>query len=146
MSEITDAEVAERLPDAWIDQDNVAFFRGLLDRRLLINRCADCSRYHSPPRPFCPTCWSDDVRPTEVSGRGTLHSFTVLHVGPPFPDADYAAGYPVGVIDLEEQPGVRATAKIVGVRNEEIRIGMPVELTWIERDGAPVPAFRPAGA
>ena len=27
---------------------------------------------------------------------------------------------------------------------ERLRVGLPVELTWIERDGAPWYAFRPA--
>jgi len=27
---------------------------------------------------------------------------------------------------------------------DDIAIGMPVELTWIDRDGVPFPAFRPA--
>jgi hypothetical protein len=27
-----------------------------------------------------------------------------------------------------------------------VYIGMPVELTWIERDGIPFPVFRPAGS
>jgi uncharacterized OB-fold protein len=121
---MSDLEVFERYPGRPIDRDTIAFFRGLLERRLLVNRCGDCGRLHQPPGPVCPACWSDDVSPTEVSGRGTVHSFS----------------RPVVVVDLDE--GVRATATIVNC--DEPRIGMPVRLTWIERDGAPVPAFEPA--
>jgi len=28
---------------------------------------------------------------------------------------------------------------------DQLRIGLPVELTWTEREGAPFPAFRPRG-
>ena len=54
------------------------------------------------------------------------------------------AGYPLLVVELEEQVGLRATATMVDCAVEDIRIGMPVALTWIERDGHPIPAFRPA--
>jgi uncharacterized OB-fold protein len=56
---------------------------------------------------------------------------------------DDGAGYPLAAVDLEEQPGLRVTAPLVDV--DHPRIGDAVELTWIERGGAPVPAFRPAG-
>ncbi|MDF3309658.1 OB-fold domain-containing protein [Rhodococcus sp. T2V] len=141
MTQISNEEVAKRLPNAWIDQDNVEFFRGLLQRKLLINRCDDCQRWHQPPWPNCPTCWSDDVTPTEVSGRGTIHSVSILRAGPPLDGVDYAAGYPVAVIELEEQEGLRVTATLVGGGADELGIGTPVELAWIERDGEPLPAF-----
>jgi uncharacterized OB-fold protein len=143
MTEISNAEVAERLPNAWIDQDNVEFFRGLLNRRLLVNRCADCSRWHQPPWPICPTCWSDDVQPTEVSGRGTIHSVSIVRAGAPLDGVDYAKGHPIAVVEIEEQEGVRVTATLVDGSGDDFAIGAPVELTWVERDGEPVPAFRP---
>lgn len=146
MAEITDQDIFDRLPYAQIDRDNVEFYRGMLQRRLLLNRCEQCGNWSGPTWPICPVCWSDDVRPTEVSGKGTVHSFTLLHAGLPMPGVDYVAGYPVAVIDLEEQAGLRATATIVDCPNEELHIGMPVELTWIERNGEPSPAFRPAAA
>ncbi|GAA2848656.1 hypothetical protein GCM10010472_01970 [Pseudonocardia halophobica] len=146
MSEITDQQVADRLPDMWLDRDNVEFYRGLLQRRLLINRCADCGRWQQPPFPICPSCWSDDVRPTEVSGEGTIHSFTILRAGPPLPGVDYASGHPVVVVELAEQQGVRVTATTADVAHEELRVGMPVTLTWVDRGGEPVPAFRPAAS
>ena len=33
---------------------------------------------------------------------------------------------------------------MVNCANEDIQIGMPVSLTWIDRQGHPVPAFQPA--
>jgi len=129
-------------PPVYIDQDNLAFYRGFLERRLMINRCANCERYYQPPYPVCFFCQSEDVHATEVSGNGEVFTFTILHTGPN-PAVDYANGHPVAVIELEDQVGLRASGTIVNCAHEEIRIGMPVELTWIERNGVPIPAWQP---
>jgi uncharacterized protein len=142
----SDVEVLEAFPTAPIDQDNVDHYRGRLQHRLLVNRCRDCGLWHQPPRAICPRCWSSRVEATEVSGRGRLDLMTVLHVGSPTPGVDYGAGYPVVAVELEEQTGLRYVAGIVGCANEDLYIGMPVELIWIERAGEPTPAFRPVPA
>jgi uncharacterized OB-fold protein len=139
----TDQQVLDSFPDAPIDHDNKEYYRGLLQRRLLVNRCTDCGRWSQPPRGICPACWSDAVVPTEVSGRGTVYLTMLLHQGPQVDGVDYSTPHPVVLVDLEEQEGLRATATVADVANEDIRIGMPVELTWLERGGAPTPAFRP---
>jgi uncharacterized OB-fold protein len=64
-----------------------------------------------------------------------------LHQGPPAPGVDYSSPYPVVTVELDEQPGLRFTSTVVGAPNEAIRIGAPVELGWIDRNGAPFPVF-----
>jgi len=110
----------------------------------VLNRCADCGRWHHPMRPMCPACWSWSVVPTAVRGRGTVHLFVKLHQGPPAQGVEYAPAHPVVTVELEEQEGLRFTGTMVGCALEDIRIGMRVELTWVERNGSPYPAFRPA--
>jgi uncharacterized OB-fold protein len=142
--QIDDAKLVERFPYVQIDHDSKHLFRGWLDERLLLNRCNDCGRFHHPPKPICPRCWSSELTPTEVSGRGVIHLTMLLHQGPPAPDVDYTKGpHPVISVELEEQTGLRFTSTIVDCPLEEVRIGLPVELTWIERFGAPFPVFRP---
>jgi uncharacterized OB-fold protein len=93
---------------------------------------------------MCPACWSWKVVPTAVSGRGTVHLFITLHQGPAAEGVDYAkAPHPVVTVELAEQAGLRFTGTMVGCALGDIRIGMPVEATWIERNGSPYPAFRP---
>jgi uncharacterized OB-fold protein len=139
-------EVLEQFPDAWIDRDDFAMFEGFLGHKLLINQCQNCNLYFQPPWPSCPNCWSDQVVPTEVSGRGSVHTFVILHTGALWgvEGVDYVKGHPLLVVQLEEQDGLRVTGPMVECANEDIRIGMPVSLTWIERQGHPVPAFQPA--
>jgi uncharacterized OB-fold protein len=140
----SDAELAERLAHLPVERDTAAHYRGYLHRKLVLNRCADCGRWHHPMRPMCPACWSWNVAPTAVSGRGTVHLFIKLHQGPPAQGVDYAQAHPVVIVELAEQDGFRFTGTMVGCALEDIRIGMPVKLKWIERNGSPYPAFRPA--
>jgi uncharacterized OB-fold protein len=65
-----------------------------------------------------------------------------LHQGPPAPGVDYSTPYPVVTVELEEQAGLRFTSTVVGAANDDIVIGAPVTLDWIDREGVPVPAFR----
>lgn len=144
-SAVTDAELVERLPRVRIDHDNRHYYRGWMQRQLLINRCESCRQWHHPPKPVCPHCWSRDLRPTEVSGHGTIHLLMLLHQGPPAPGVDYSTGpHPVATVELVEQSALRLTSTVVDCAIDDIAIGMPVDLTWIERDGVPFPAFRPA--
>jgi uncharacterized OB-fold protein len=146
MSAITDTELLARLPDTLIDHDNKEFYRGWLERKLVLNRCSDCGFWHHEPRAWCPNCWSHDVVPTEVSGRGTVHLLIFLHQGPSAPGVDYSTPHPVATIELEEQEGLRIQSTIVNCAKEDMRIGMPVTLTWVDRYDAPYPVFEPAKA
>jgi uncharacterized OB-fold protein len=141
MASISDAELVDRLPGILVDGDNKDYYRGWLERRLVLNRCADCGRWHNPPKPVCPECWSDRVRPTPVSGRGTVHLLVWLRQGPPADGVDYSMPHPVVTVELEEQAALRFTSTVVDTTMDELEIGDPVELTWVERNGAPFPAF-----
>jgi uncharacterized OB-fold protein len=135
--EVDDAAVLRRFAGEPVDQDSIAHYRGLLQRRLMLNRCAGCGEWHHPPRPVCPACWSCDVRPTEVLGAGRIFLLTFLAA------SDNSPRHPVATVDLDEQVGLRYTATIEGTGQQgEVRIGDRVVLTWIERGSTAVPAFR----
>jgi uncharacterized OB-fold protein len=65
-----------------------------------------------------------------------------LHQGPQVEGVDYSSPYPVVTVELDEQKGLRFTATVTGAEQASISIGSRVRLDWIERAGAPVPAFR----
>ena len=145
-SEETASPIA-RFAGHGINRDNASHFVGWLERRLLINRCGECGRWQHPPRPMCAACWSWDIEPTEVSGRGTIHLLMHLHQGPPADGVDYTAGHPVVTVELDEQESLRLTTTVApDFPPALLRIGTPVELDWIERDGTPMPVFRAAGS
>ena len=139
---VTDEELLERLPGVRIDADNAAYWRGLLEHRLLLNRCRSCGHWHHPPRPVCPRCWSREIEAAPVSGQGVIDLFTVLHQGPRRPGVDYTEGHVVAGIGLVEQPGLRVAAAVVGTPAGEVRLGSSVRLEWQDVEGRPVPVFR----
>ena len=129
----------EELLDAWpgvrIDHDNAAYYRGLLERRLLLNRCEDCARWHHPPRSVCPACWSRSVTPTEVAGRGTIALVTILRQGAPQAGVDYTDGQVLVAVELDEQPGLRLAGTVVGTAAAEVRVGDKVGVLWRDAPG-----------
>jgi uncharacterized protein len=143
----SDAALVERFSYLRVDRDNAAFYRGWLEHELRLNRCDDCGRWQHPPRPLCPACWSTNITATPVRGHGRIHLLMRLVQGPAAPGVDYAAGpYPVITVELDEQPNLRFTSTIINATPEQVRIDHPVQLTWIERHGAPFPVFEPANA
>ena len=139
----SDESLLEAWPGIRLDADNADYFRGLLEHKLLIQRCRDCRRWHHPPRSVCPRCWSRDVAAEPVSGRGTIALLTVLRQGPPFPGVDYAAGHPIIAVELEEQKGLRVAGSVVDAQLEQLQVGAAVELCFRDVAGRPpTPEFR----
>lgn len=88
----------------------VAEFRdGLARGDLLIQRCNECSRLNMYPRYACPHCQSQALGWQRASGRGVLHSFTVLRLGAP-EGFENDLPYAVGVVKLDE--GVQLLARL----------------------------------
>lgn len=147
MADATDAELVEKYSGHPVTRDSRPYYRGLLEQKVLLNKCGDCEKFHNPPRPMCPWCWSRNLTPTEIAGTGHIHLLLLLHQGPPAEGVDYTAGpYPVITVELDEQENLRLTGTAVGVHAADLEIGQQMELTWIERNGVPMPAFKPRDA
>ena len=79
-------------------------FRAALDAgRLDLPYCHRCRRFIWYPRSFCSTCGSRDLTWENLSGQGTLHSYTSLHgtAG----DTTVVQRV-IGYVDLQEGPRV----------------------------------------
>jgi uncharacterized protein len=125
-------------PAPIVTEDSAAFWDAADEGRLVAQRCAACGRLRHPPRPMCPECRSLDIEVVDLSGRGVVYSYSVLH-HPQHP----AFEYPVlaALIDLDE--GIRIVSNVVGVEPDEIRIGAAVQVEFVATDGDhQVPVFR----
>ena len=78
----------------------------------------------------------------EVSGRGTLYSFTVLRQ-PFHPGFLDAIPMMIGLTELDDAPGVRILTNIVEAQPDELWIGMPMEVVFESRGDMALPQFRP---
>lgn len=111
------------------------------DGVLPIQRCKACGKLRHPPRPMCDACGSQAYDSVDASGRGTVHTFTVIH-HPQVPG--YAYPLVSVIVDLEE--GERIVSTLVDCKPEDCRIGLPVEVVIHEdEDGFKLPFFRPLG-
>lgn len=141
---IDDSQVFERFPDVLLTPDNLEHYRGLLQHKLLINRCNDCGYWVYPHRPLCPECWSWSLTPTPVSGRGRVFMFTRV----PQARANDKAGQALGTnvvlvaVELVEQVGLRYLSTVEDLAFEELRHDMEVELAWRDAAERPTPVFR----
>jgi uncharacterized protein len=124
-----------------VDPDAAAFWAGVESRQLLVPTCDDCGTAFLPPLPCCPVCRSTRLTHVEASGRGTLYSWIVVHraLDPAFADD---VPYAVAAVELSE--GARIFSRLVDTDLDTLTAGMPLQLTWIEPQGRPLWAFRPA--
>ena len=107
------------------DADSAAFWRGLHDGVLLLQHCADCGHLQYYQQAMCRQCGGENLVHRPASGRGKVHSFSVVHRAPgPAFKADLP--YAVLLVDLEEGP--RMISTYVGGKPEEVTFDMDVML------------------
>jgi hypothetical protein len=125
-----------------LDPDNEFFWTSGKDGVLRFLRCGSCRQFVHPPVPRCPFCLADDLAPEAVSGRGTVHSFTVNYQQW-IPGSD---PYVIGLVAIDEQPDVRLMTNLVDCEPDEQLIGTPVDVVFEQNDDVYLPLFRPAGS
>ncbi|WAL96147.1 Zn-ribbon domain-containing OB-fold protein [Streptomyces sp. Je 1-369] len=141
----TEPSVEPRFDLPEVDAFTRPYWDAAAEGRLLVRRCGACGAAHHYPREFCPRCWSEDVSWEEASGRATLYTWSVVHRNdlPPFGSR---VPYVAAVVDLAEGP--RMMTEVVDCEHGELRIGMPVCVTFREAaegvEGVAVALFRPA--
>ncbi len=124
------------------DLDSQPYWDATREHRLVLQRCASCSQFWFYPRARCPHCWSPDFTWEEVSGLGTVYSFTVIRRAPT-PAFTPAVPYVVALIDLDEGP--RVMSNVLGLDVADVRIDLRVRVAWEDiGDGLALPVFVPA--
>lgn len=97
--------------------------------RLVGHQCKKCGKVNFPPKGVCKYCSaSSDFEEVQLSGRGKVHTFTLIGAGgapPEFAEQEKAGGsYPVTIVELVEGPKV--IGQMADVNPKDVRIGMPV--------------------
>ena len=102
-----------------------AFAQHLRDGRLMGSRCKRCGATSFPPRADCHACMSGDFEFVEMSGKGTVNTYTKIVAAPT--GFDELAPYIIGVVDLVE--GGRALAWFgETIPEQDVKIGMSVQI------------------
>lgn len=131
------------LPSPIVNADSEPYWDAARDDRLVLQKCSDCGTVRFFPRYLCTDCGSEQVEWVDATGRGTVHSFTIVHRAA-FPEFQERTPYVVALIDLADGP--RMMTNILGDDALDIAIGDAVEVCFEPRgsDGAKVPQFRRA--
>jgi uncharacterized OB-fold protein len=123
------------------DHISKTFWEAAAEGRVLYQECSSCGHRQFYPRAMCTDC-AGDVEWREASGRGTVHTFTVIrqNYAKPFRDD---LPYVVAMVELDE--GVKMMTNITDVDVDTVEVGMPVEAYTVKvEDGLGVIFWRPA--
>lgn len=135
------ASAAPRFDLPTIEDETHPFWDALREGRLMVAQCGSCGKVHYYPRPMCPSCWSEDVSLVEVTGRGTLYTWSTVYVNdlPPF---NTKVPYVAAQVDLDE--GVRLTTMVVDAAPQDLEIGMRLQVVFEAiSDDVTIPVFAP---
>src|ERR1700712_1147499 len=125
-----------------VDDDSRVYWDAYREKRFLIAKCGACDRVHHYPRPICPFCWSDDVSPSEASGRATLYTYSTVFVNDLAPFKERLP-YVAAMVELDEGPRVMTT--VVGCDPADLRVGMALTVDFQSlTEELDAPVFRSA--
>jgi uncharacterized OB-fold protein len=132
--------MSSELPVPIVNADSAPYWEGARRDQLLLQQCTDCQTFRFFPRYLCTHCGSEKVEWVEVSGRGTVHSFTIVHRAA-FPAFQARTPYVVALVDLAEGP--RMMTNIIGEDALGVDIGEVVQVVFEPRGdgGAKAPQF-----
>lgn len=134
----------EGIPTPVPNTDNQGFWDACRRGELRLQRCLGCGAWRHHPRPICPRCQSFEYEWALASGRGEVHTFTIVH-RPTLPAFEDQLPYNVIVVRLEEGPFM--VSNLVGGSVDDLRIGAAVEVVFEPLDDViTLPKFRPGRA
>lgn len=131
-----------RPTDVAPDDLDAPFWAACRDGRFLVHRCMECGRAYWPAS----TCLDHGAAPMrwdDASGRGVVHTYTIVHHAYR-PDLADRLPYVVAVVQLDEGPFFHTN--IVGCEPAAVHVDMRVRATYaaIDDDTA-VAYFTPDG-
>ena len=120
------------MPAPMVDAHTLPFWEACGEHRLTVQRCMTCNHAQHPPSPICSECRGTSLEQTEVSGAGTLYTYTAVHQ-----PITYEEKLPfiIAVVELDVggtdcKNTVRMMTNIVAAEESELDIGQSVELVW----------------
>jgi uncharacterized OB-fold protein len=121
------------------DRDTAPFWEAQNNHELRFQRCIACGTVRYLVGPLCPKCRSFDFEWTASSGRGVIHSYTVVRhqTHPAFP-----VPYTIVLVEMEEGP--RVIAQLRAPEGAPVVIGAPVRVEWEDHPHQSLPVFVPS--
>ena len=128
-------------PAPVVNADTKPFWDACNENRLTYQHCKSCGHAQFYPRSLCVQCGGAELEWRDAEPVGTGYTCTVVHRAPsPAFRAD--APYVLALIDLSD--GFRMMMNVINCAPESVAIGMPVRITFEDRDGQRIPQAEPA--
>jgi uncharacterized OB-fold protein len=127
-----------------ITADNELFWQSTKAHAMKLQRCNVCTKFWYYPGPVCPHCTAQDWTWTEVSGKGTIYSYSLLEraKGNPF-----EGDVPIAIILVRLEEGPVMMSNLVDYAPGDLAVDAAVELDYEDVDDTVTLAvFRPASA
>ena len=128
------------------DELSQPFWDAANEERLVIQHCAACSRLQHPPSRACRECRSKDhLEWKQVSGRGTIYNYGVVH-DCPVRLLQEDQPFNVAVIMLDDDPRIQMYSHLPGTPVDDVPVGGAVEVVFeATANGQRVPEWRVVG-
>jgi uncharacterized OB-fold protein len=121
------AESTYGRPVPQVEPEAAPFWESLREHRMRFQRCDECSQFYFPPSDRCPSCLSDRVTWTEVSGRGQVWTTaTMFRAYHPAYQGDIP--YDISIIELAE--GAKLWSNVVDCDPDDVHVGMAVRVRY----------------
>jgi len=117
---------------------DAAFFAGLKDNKLMVQRCKACKTYQWGPEWLCYKCHSFDMGWEEVAPKGVIYSWErAWH--PVHPALKDHGPYIVVLVELPHAGNIRMIGNLLGDPKQDIKIGANVEAVFEHHDASKLP-------
>jgi uncharacterized OB-fold protein/acyl dehydratase len=100
------------------------FWQALKQDKLKIQQCNSCKGWVFYPRNHCTHCFAHNLEWKQISGEGTLYSYTLTRI-PTMPEFNDEMPQALAVVELAQ--GVRINTTLIDLAEEDIQIGMSVK-------------------
>jgi uncharacterized OB-fold protein len=123
-----------------INDDNRQYWEYCKQHELRMQKCTNCGYTRFPPSIICPRCHSMDANWVKLNGRGKIYSFVVYRASY---HQSYANDIPYTVAIIQLVEGPRMESNITGIKVEDLRVDMPVEVYFADvTDKVSLPKFK----
>ena len=141
----TDRWFPNSMPAPMVDHHTLPFWEACGEQRLTVQCCTHCNHAQHPPSPICSECRHNEFEQVQVSGEGTLYTYTAVHQPVTFEEK---LPFIIAVVELDVsgtdcKNTVRMMTNMVDVEDSELAVGLPVTVAWEKMsDMVSIPRFK----
>ncbi len=106
--------------------------------KFMIQKSTKTEKYFFYPRVINPNTGENDLEWVEASGIGIVYAATTTSRR-----EEQGGNYNISIVKLKEGP--KMMTKVIGIKSEDVKIGMQVNAEISEIDGKKAIVFRPGG-